>query len=213
VTAADLPAFIETYRGLAKVFTLPRTEGDPAERESAYFKALRPYDFAVIKAGADKLIATRVAGKFPIPAEWIAAMPARSARGDLRQMSDTEAREYRRAEAMRYEDAPCTCEPCRSAGVTDRMLRFVPDVDEDGQDEKAFDPIGKRVVTAGHWAHGEELARYWTAREQFFALFKQAVERHRFGRARRRRSLRERVDAIYEQAKVIPIDREPGEEG
>jgi hypothetical protein len=81
-----------------------------------------------------------------------------------------------------------------TAGVTDRELRFVPTLVEDhSREERAFHPRRRRLEVTGHWAHGDELARWYVAREAFFA------------RAPRRGPL----------ARVLALvgTREPGEEG
>jgi hypothetical protein len=84
-------------------------------------------------------------------------------------MTEAEAREYQRAEALKYEDRPCSCQACKAAGVDWKPLRFVPEFTADGFDRKVRDPFKDRIVTAGHWAHGAELAGYWRARGEFYA--------------------------------------------
>jgi hypothetical protein len=108
---------------------------------------------------------------FPKPAEWLQALPvppAAAAHADTRVMGTPERLEYVRAEALRYEDAPCGCLLCQEAAVTHRPLRFVPD-EILGVLDKALDTVRNRIVVTGHWAHGEELARWYVARDAFFA--------------------------------------------
>jgi hypothetical protein len=52
--------------------------------------------------------------------------------------------------------------------MSDYALRFVPD-DVHGVLDRAIDTVRNRVVVTGHWAHGDELARWYAARDAFFA--------------------------------------------
>ena len=143
---------------------------------ATYFKALRRYSLTDITAGADAWIES--GDRFPKPSDWKKAIPTR-AQIDLRVMRDSEAREYRRAEARQWEDDPCACGPCVSAGVQHRPLRYVPDRDEETwRDFKAHDPIGNRVVTAGRWVHGADLARWYASREQFWSRYRALLQSH-----------------------------------
>jgi hypothetical protein len=45
----------------------------------------------------------------------------------------------------------------------------VPEFDGYDCERKVFDQGRARIVTAGHWAHGEELAGYYTARAEYLA--------------------------------------------
>lgn len=44
--------------------------------------------------------------------------------------------------------------------------QLVPDADRDERDVRVRE--GNRIVTAGHWAHGAELARWYQARGDFW---------------------------------------------
>jgi hypothetical protein len=60
--------------------------------------------------------------------------------------------------------------------------------------DRAVDTERNRVVVTGHWAHGQELARWYVAREAFFA-------------SAPRRGPMARVLAL------VGAGRDPGEEG
>jgi hypothetical protein len=143
-----------------------------AEVESlsrTYFKVLAhaPLD-DVLAAGKTCLTTCR---KFPTVAEWAHALPApvvAHVSADLRVMATDEREAYWRAEALRYRDDPCACWDCRDAGMSEYALRFVPD-DVHGVLDRAIDTVRNRVVVTGHWAHGDELARWYRARDTFFA--------------------------------------------
>ena len=73
----------------------------------------------------------------------------------------------------------------------DRPLRFVPTRDGDTE-ARAFNSRRNVVEIVGHWAHGDELARYYAAQAAFYAL------RHHGPRVR---------------ALIALVARDPGEEG
>lgn len=160
-------AFNTVFQSVQRVFPLRGDEYEIRDVSAAYFRAMRRYPLRAVQDGAEAWI---LKGKrFPKPAEWIESIPRQKPAVELTALSEDEARAYLRAEAMRYEDAPCSCEACSTAGVTDKPLRFVPDVNG----VKAL--IGERDVTVGRWAHGAELARWYAAKNKFwsdmFALF------------------------------------------
>lgn len=164
--AADEVSFGATFLKLRNVFNLRGDKADVRQAMQAYFRVLRGYPLAMVEAGAEAWL-TR-GERFPKPAEWLGAIPRQSASAGLLTMPDDEAAEYQRAASLFYEDEPCGCHLCKQAGVSHRMLRFVPEQDRDGGDAKM--KIGDKVVVRGHWAHGEELKRWYAARDAFLAL-------------------------------------------
>ncbi len=170
MTSYDLAAFTETFDNLARVLISRRM--DDTERSqmlSAYFKALRAYDLAAVKGGAEVVLAT--AKHFPKPVEWIEAMPRRSGQpADVPVLFENEARTWRAAEASFWEKDPCSCSLCKAANVDWKPLRFVPEFDEYDRERKVFDQGRNRIVTAGHWAHGVELAGYYRARGEYLSM-------------------------------------------
>lgn len=166
--SADYLAFVDVMRTLQTIFKLKAEAGDFKLVMKAYFDALAKYDIAQVRAAVDRWIAR---GKyFPKPAELVEMMPARE---QLRAaMNDDDAREYLRAEKLGFEDAPCHCDTCRWAGATE--LRYVPEWEIDprtgyDRDVRVTEPITGRIVVRGHWAHGEELLRWYAAKDAFWA--------------------------------------------
>jgi len=92
----------------------------------------------------------------------------------------------------------CECVLCGQAGVTHRPIRYVPDDDE----LKA--KIGDRVILRGHWAHGQELKRWYAAKEAFWANVRRTV-----GKSGRHASGFERLTLPPTGTET----REPGQEG
>ena len=119
-----------------------------------------------------------------------------------RQMTHTESTEQARAAAIGFQDEPCRCLDCQAADVTDRPVRFVPTLDGE-LEERAFNPQRARVELVGHWAHGEELRRWYAARDACFAKWQRAATRypHLVGRG------------IARELVGVGAEREPGEEG
>lgn len=194
----ELANFDRACRRLSVGFRLKLKTSEMDEMVRLYFKAFADVPFEdVMEAGRIGLQQWR---RFPTIAEWLQLVPGGASRQaadrDVRVMFADEANTYARAERLRYQDDPCACPECDRAGVTHRFLRFVPDFTDDGREEKAFHPGRQRIVVPGHWAHGEELRRWYEAKDTFVALFANAV-----GRGRRRR------------ARVPLADREPGQEG
>lgn len=168
MTDSELFPFMDAFRGLQRVFPKRLDEHDLQQMGSAYFKALRKFPLGRVQAGADAWVQR---GKFfPKPAEWIDAIPqAKPASADIPSMTEAQAEDYRRAERLRYEDAPCGCQACRAAEVHEKPLRFVPTLDANDNTTRMRE--GERIVTAGHWAHGVELARWYHARADFCDAF------------------------------------------
>lgn len=165
---SELTPFIAVCNDLMRVFPKRMDDHDKNQLHRDYFKALRRFSFGQVEHGAE---AWMQRGKFfPKPAEWIDAIPQRKEQAiEYPAMSEQDARDYRHAELLRYEDAPCHCRECVGADVTEKPLRFVPDVSADGGERKVRD--GDRVVVAGHWAHGNELRRWYVARANFYEAF------------------------------------------
>ena len=166
---AEVVAFAEIFENLARVLVSRKMDdAERAKTQMAYFRALRAFDLDIVKAGADTLIVS--AKHFPHPAEWIDAMPRRlNNPARVPTMFETEAQTWRAAEAVFWEREPCGCGLCVQAGMDQQPGRFVPEFDSWDRERKVFDLGRQRTVTAGHWAHGLELAGYYQARADYLA--------------------------------------------
>ncbi len=190
----DLPAFMDLFRRVTRIFPVRGESDDVQDMSMAYFKALRFYPLEAVSAGADVYISR---GKFfPKPGQWIESIPKARTRPELKQLLPREVSDYLRAERLKYQsEDPCHCDPCRQAGVDHRFSRFVPEFDE-GQDARVL--IGDREVTRGHWAHGEELKRYYSARDGFWGAFGSALDRKALTKKKRAQvPFKARLEAIY----------------
>lgn len=169
MTDAEVFAFSDVFKGLERVFPKRLEEHERAHLHREYFKAMRRFPLNQVQAGAEAWVSR---GKyFPKPAEWIDAIPKASAQAtvDLPALNESEARAYEQAERMRYEGRCCSCRECVEADVTEKPTRFVPEFD--AEDREVRVRCGERIVVAGHWAHGQELARWYQARGDFYAKF------------------------------------------
>lgn len=163
MTDRDASEFSALFRRVAGVYRA-RVDEDVA---STYFRVLRPFALADLERAADAWIAKEA--RFPKPAEWRGSLsPDASQVRDLRVMTWLEGKEYADAERRGYEGDPCGCGACRDTGVDHRFLRFVPEFTAHDTDLKVFDPVRQREVTAGHWAHGQELARWYVTKDAFW---------------------------------------------
>ena len=192
-------------RAFGRVCGAYRLKVKPAEVEEltrTYFKVLDPWPLDDVLAAGKACMAK--CKTFPKVADWITELPAsrqvRQAPADLRHMTVTEMDEHERAAARRYEDEPCGCPQCFEAYIHERPIRFVPTlVSLLGDDyERAYNSRRNQVEVIGHWAHGAELARWYAARDHFFAL---AETMPRIGRL------------VTMTRALLDVDREPGMEG
>jgi hypothetical protein len=195
--------FATFEKAFGRVITAFRLKLPPQERDDltrTYFKILdaHPIDH-VITAGKRCIETLRT---FPKAADWLGELSRTAAPtcpADRRTMSVDEADELARAHALAYEEPPCFCVLCYAAGLTNRPLRYVPTEFGPDEVERAFNPRTSRLEIVGHWAHGEELARWYAARDVFFAL--------------RRRAPRTLFDALAVIVGEVVGERQPGEEG
>jgi len=165
MTAADEVVFAEKFIELRRAFQLRGDRGEVQQVMQVYFKALMRFPLRIVVAAADICIEKN--DRFPKAAEWIRAMPRRESSVFL-PMQEPDASEHRRAVSLHYQDEPCSCHECKRANVTHRMLRFVPEENSEGQDLRML--LDEKVVVKGHWAHGEELARWYVARDAYYAM-------------------------------------------
>ena len=170
MTYEDRPAFRRAFQRIVETFRLKLRPVAAETLEDMYFEILEhaPLD-QVLEAGKECAATCRT---FPKPMTWLAALPngaARKPEPDQRTMGVTECHGYHDAERLHWQDEPCPCLTCQAADITHLPLRFVPEFHDEGPEIRVFDAVRGRVVVAGHWAHGDELAAWYRAREVFFA--------------------------------------------
>jgi hypothetical protein len=164
VNDEDIGPFESAFRRLSGALNRKWTAAEFRTAVSVYFDALKHADLADVLAAETTL---RSRNRWPKAGDWLAALPVRRpASNGERVMRTTEVDEYMRALRLHYHGEPCDCVLCQSAEVTHLPLRFVPDFCND-MEERAFCPPLNHIVTTGHWAHGDELRRWYAAKQEF----------------------------------------------
>lgn len=197
MTDFDYEPFGAAFGRVMSAFRVKLHATEREELTRTYFTILAEHAIEdVIAAGKRCLKKHRT---FPKPADWLGELAATTmptCPPDRRVMRVEEADELARAAALNWEDQPCLCHECVRASVDDRPLRFVPTEVGEDELERAFNGRRGVVEIVGHWAHGEELARWYAAREAFYGLARKAP--------------RTLFDAV---AVIVGGNREPGMEG
>lgn len=165
MTSHDLQAFSEMFRELASMFRLYGNEDQKAATLSAYFETLQTYPLERVRQGYEQLKTT--ATKWPVPAQWIAAMP-KAPGADLLVMSHSQARDSDEAERLFYEGQPCPCADCVVAHVSHMPVRFVPCLDANGETISMRHPRTQKPTLLGEWIHGHRLKRWYGAKAEFY---------------------------------------------
>ena len=165
MTEQDVFGFTALVKRLAAVFRVRTDTEDFKLLTSSYYRALSRQHLADLERGADAWIAGQQ--KFPKPLEWVQAIPR--LRAPMPEMTHAQAIEYHEAERLFFEREPCHCDECVTYGCDWKPQRFVPEFTVDGRDRQILDPLRGKTVTAGHWAHGAELAGYYRAKGEFYA--------------------------------------------
>jgi hypothetical protein len=206
--SSDIGPFERAFKRVSGAFAKGWKPGEFDTTAKAYFDGLRHVSIDQVVDAADRIIRTRT--RFPKVAEWLADVGATTGPGTappgMRYMSEAERDEQARAAARRWRNDPCACLLCQAAGVTDRALRFVPNSLDDLL-ERAFNPRRNAVEIVGHWAHGEELRRWYAAQAAFYATPIPPPLRRVFATL---------VDEAVDTALRLMSsrrEREPGEEG
>jgi hypothetical protein len=194
----EFEKFQRAFVRLAGLFRL-RLQGDALdELARSYFKILSEHPLGDVFDAAKHVIEKQ--RSFPKPIDWLRAIPKRLPTPTEPDMTDKQAAEWYRAERLRWEDTPCSCLLCQAAGVTEKPLRFVPEFTDTDRERRVRNARLERVVTAGQWAHGDELAGYYRAKADFYERFYQSLGHRALAPIRR-------------ELVLVPSEREPGEEG
>jgi hypothetical protein len=194
-------AFADLYRTMV-VALQPR--GLERDTMAVYWADLHEFTLDELTGSARTLRQRQPKGIWPTSAEWFQAAEEHRrrvqagtlAQGDLRVMDPLEVETHRVAHRNCFDGEPCECLICQAAGVTLLRQRFVPEFYDDGEPVYAFNPKRKHREHLGHWAHGNELARWYLAREAFAAAV-QALK----------------PSPLQTAGALVLVPREPGQEG
>jgi hypothetical protein len=192
--------FVTFDRAFGRVCGAFQRKLKPAEQRDAsrtYFLTMEDEPLELVLEAGKRCIQSFK--HFPRVSEWLtevqALKPAAILPLDRRHTTVTEGNIQEEAKRRHYQDAPCACDGCCAAGVQDKPVRFVPTI-IGVEEERAFNQQRQRVEIVGHWAHGEELRRWYASRRAFLRAF--ATDLH--GRTMR-------------PVPAFTPDRELGEEG
>jgi hypothetical protein len=158
----DLTTFEGVMTWLGRTLGLRVSEPDFVAQMRSYRRVLRAVPVADLLRGAETWAGRE--SRFPRPAQWRGAV--RESTPGAPQAPAADAQAWLEAERQGFEAPSCTCAPCVASGADWRPLRFVPDVDRHGATIPML--VGTRQVARGHWAHGEELVRWWVAQGKFW---------------------------------------------
>ena len=163
----DFNQFCEWFDVLAVTHRLACTEDLRGKMKAEYFQVLQPYPMEVVESAYQTL--RRKMKKWPVPADWLEAMPPFGGVARLPLMTAAEQREHDHAEALGYEaEGVCACPLCAAEGVV-MPPRYVPRQDRDGNFFERRHPSKQgHAALLGRWIHGKELRAWWTARAKFY---------------------------------------------
>jgi hypothetical protein len=193
MTEAEFQNFSTAFSRMCGHYRVKLSKNEAMDLTRTYFKLLEPHAFDDVVRTAKTLMET--SKRMPLAADWLDLLTKRTSHtaADVRYMTVSEMDEYDFAQRTFCIGQPCLCPDCVRAGVDDHPLRFVPTTYGDDFDIALHTRLNRRLPS-GHWAHGEELARWYRERERFTTSTK------RFPKLAR---VLVRVDR----------EREPGEDG
>lgn len=167
MVATEFDRFCEWFDVLAVTHRLHCSEDLRGKMKAEYFEVLAPYPVEIIEAAYQTL--RRRMKKWPVPADWLEAMPPFGSVARLPLMTSAEQREHDHAEVLGYEaEGPCKCASCEAEGIV-MPSRYVPRQDRDGNFYERRHPLKQgHAVLLGKWIHGKELRSWWSARAQFY---------------------------------------------
>lgn len=161
------PRFQDMFNVLAITHRLQGSDDLRGKMQTEYFDVLESYPIEAVEFAYQSL--RRKMKKWPVPADWLEALPPYGGIGRLPLASPAEITESDAAESLGYEAASvCTCRACVEAGCF-MPPRFVPRLDRDGNvmDRRHPDRQG-RALTLGRWIHGAELKAWYASRAAFY---------------------------------------------
>jgi hypothetical protein len=165
---ADYARFSEWFDVLAVTHRLQGSEDMRGKMKAEYFDVLRSYPFRAVESAYQTL--RRKMKKWPVPADWLEALPPFGSVTRLPLMTDAEADESDEAERLGYErDEFCHCALCERGHTTHLKSRCVPRLDANGHELERQHPRRQgRPVLLGRWIHSDELRRWAAARGAFY---------------------------------------------
>lgn len=196
----DLGLFSEWFNTLAVTHRLIATEDLKGKMLAEYFAVLQPYPIEAVRSAYETL--RRKMKKWPVPADWLEALPPGGTGARLPLLTAEEQAEIEDAERVGYErETYCHCPICEREQATHLKSRYVPRLDPRGQVIERRHPNRQgRSVILGRWIHGAELKRWISARAEFYGL------KAKFDaelKANKSMTLAERIDRLATRAEAL----------
>lgn len=161
--------FAEWFDVLAVTHRLNAREDLRQKMRGEYFAVLKPYSIESVTYAYESL--RRKMKKWPVPADWLEALPPTSSVDRLPAATADEIAEAEEAERLCYEQPKiCQCELCVEAQCH-MPPRYVPRLDRDGHTlDRRHPGRSGAPVLLGEWLHGLRLRSWYAARGQFYEL-------------------------------------------
>lgn len=196
----DFQRFSDCFDVLAITHRLTGGEDLRAKMKAEYFDVLLSYPASAVESAYETL--RRKMKKWPVPADWLEALPPHGAVSRLALMSREEQRESDQAEALGYEaETVCHCTACTAADCL-MPPRYVPRLDANGVTMERRHPIRVgRAVLLGRWIHGQELRDWYTARAVYYGL-KAQIDAQMEAEKNRKHTPEERMNRMARLAKI-----------
>lgn len=172
--------FLAAFTALAKMYGRRYDPVEMREQAEAFWTVLRAYDMDDVLHGLERW--TQSQSKMPTPVEWAGLIPKQP--GCARMLTPSEARDAGYAARRGGQDDPCDCPLCVDAGVSDKPLRWEPELDGRMIEVKGTDPATGKALTIGKWLHGVELARWYRSADHFASVRAQLARKATATKAR-----------------------------
>lgn len=202
MTEHDYERFSEWFEVLAVSHRMNASEHTRGQMKAEYFDVLQSYPFDAVEFAYQNL--RRKMKKWPVPADWLENLPPFGNVNRLEVISAEDLRETQAAEALGYEQRDvCRCAICQQELAAPLQSRFVPRQDRDGHPIERRHPgrVG-RAIMLGRWIHGDELRRWYFARQQFYDLKKKLKIDLDTENAAQRSSPHARMERLVTEAKA-----------
>lgn len=196
----DFQRFSDWFDVLAVTHRISGGEDLRQKMKAEYFDVLQSYPTDAVESAYQTL--RRKMKKWPVPADWLEALPPSGSVSRLPELTRDEMRENDRAEALGYEaEDICKCTACVTANCV-MPPRYVPRLDGQGREMERRHPVrAGRAVLLGRWLHGAELRAWYSARAVYYGL-KGQIDAAEKAETTRKRTPEERMQRMTRLARL-----------
>lgn len=200
----DFQQFSDWFDVLAVTHRISGGEDLRSKMKAEYFDVLQSYPARAVETAYQNL--RRKMKKWPVPADWLEALPPSGSTARLPLLTADEQRENDRAEALGYEaEAVCTCTRCVAANCA-MPPHYVPRLDAQGREIPRQHPMrAGRPALLGRWLHGTELRAWYSARAVYYSL-KDHIDAQMEAEKTRKRTPEERMQRMARLARLAIVE-------